>query len=47
MRFIVYMRIKDYEYDEIIIADNKIDAKEIAKRNNPNSKVISADWTYK
>ena len=47
MRFQVSMRIKDYEYDEIIIADNKVDAKRIAKNNNPDSKVISAIWTYK
>ena len=47
MRFQVSMKIKDYEYDEIIIADNKLDAKIIAKKRNPNSKVISAKWTYK
>ncbi len=47
MRFIVSLRIKDYEYEEIIIADNKIDAKRIAKINNPNSEIIRSDWTYK
>ena len=47
MRFIVSMMIKENKYEEIIIADNKIDAKRIAKINNPNSKIISAIWTYK
>ena len=47
MRFQVSMKIKDSVYDEIIIADNKLDAKRIAKTINPNSKVISANWTYK
>ena len=47
MRFIVSMKIKKTIYDEIIIADNKIDAKKIAKRSNPNSEILSAIWTYK
>ena len=47
MRFIVSMKIKENKYEEIIIADNKIDAKRIAKTSNPNSKIISAIWTYK
>jgi len=47
MRFKVQMKIKDNKYEEVIIADNKIDAKRIAKLNNPYSKIISAIWTYK
>ena len=47
MRFIVSMKIKDNKYEEILIADNKIDAKRIAKRSNPNSEIIDAIWTYK
>ncbi len=47
MRFIVSMKIKDYEYEEIIIADNLQDAKRIAKINNPNSKILCSNWTYK
>ena len=47
MRFKVSMQIKENKYEEIIIADNKIDAKRIAKINNPNSRIISATWTYK
>ena len=47
MRFIVSMKIKDNKYEEIIIADNKIDAKKIAQISNPNSKILSAIWTYK
>tara|TARA_Y100001978_G_C23688409_1_gene433248 strand:- start:2282 stop:2407 length:126 start_codon:yes stop_codon:yes gene_type:complete len=41
------MKKKDFEYEEIIIADNKIEAERIAKINNPNSKVLKANWTYK
>ena len=41
------MKIKENKYEEIIIADNKIDAKRIAKLSNPYSKIISAIWTYK
>jgi len=47
MRFIVSMKIQENKYEEIIIADNKTDAKRIAKTSNPNSKIISAIWTYK
>jgi len=41
------MKIKDNMYEEIIIADNKIDAKRIAKISNPNSIILDAIWTYK
>ena len=47
MRFKVYMKIKDHNYEEIIIADNKIQATKIAQLNNPNSQIISSTWTYK
>ena len=47
MRFIVSMKIKQNKFEEIFIADNKIDAKRIAKRSNPNSEIISVIWTYK
>ena len=36
IRFIVSMKIKDNKYEEIIIADNKIEAKRFAKISNPN-----------
>ena len=47
MRFKVSMKIKDHKFEETIIADNSIDAKRIAKMRNPNTKVLSAYWTYK
>ena len=47
MRFIVSMKIEENKYEEIIIADNQIEAKKIAKRSNPNSEILSAMWTYK
>mgnify|MGYP001288553444 CR=1 FL=1 len=47
MRFKVSMEINKNKYEEIIIADNKIDAKKIAQISNPNSKILSVIWTYK
>ena len=47
MRFIVSMKTEENKYEEIIIADNKIEAKKIAKRSNPYSEILSAMWTYK
>ncbi len=47
MRFIVSMKNKEDKYEEIFIADNKIDAKRIAKKSNPNAEILDAIWTYK
>ena len=47
MRFLVSMKIKENKYEEIFIADNKIDAKRIAKKSNPNSEILGVIWTYK
>ena len=47
MRFIVSMKSKENKYEEIFIADNKIDAKRIAKKSNPNSEIPGVIWTYK
>ena len=47
MRFIVSMKNKEDKYEEIFIADNKIDAKRIAKKSNPNSEILDVIWTYK
>ena len=41
------MKNKDSDYEEIIIADNKKDAQIIAKKSNPNSKILNVIWTYK
>ena len=41
------MKIEENKYEEIIIADNKIEAKKIAKRSNPDSEILSVMWTYK
>ena len=41
------MKIEENKYEEIIIADNKIEAKKIAKRSNPNSEILNVMWTYK
>ena len=41
------MKSKENKYEEIFIADNKIDAKRIAKKSNPNSEILGVRWTYK
>tara|TARA_B100001121_G_scaffold56570_1_gene50056 strand:- start:267 stop:392 length:126 start_codon:yes stop_codon:yes gene_type:complete len=41
------MKSKENKYEEIFIADNKIDAKRIAKKSNPNSEILGVIWTYK
>mgnify|MGYP001310343943 CR=1 FL=1 len=47
MRFKVYLRKFKKEYEEVIIADNKEESINIALKNNPYSKVIRAEWTFK
>tara|TARA_Y100000589_G_C26660967_1_gene429941 strand:- start:369 stop:494 length:126 start_codon:yes stop_codon:yes gene_type:complete len=41
------MKKNDVEYEEIFIADNKIEAEKIAKECNPSSKILQINWTYK
>ena len=47
MRFKPLIKMKDSYYEEIIIADNNIQATKIAKFNNRNSEIINSTWTYK
>ena len=47
MRFKVTLNKKGKEFDEVVIANNKEDAIKIALKNNPDSKAIHSDWTFK
>ena len=47
MRFKVTLNKKGKEFDEVVIANNKDDAKKVAIRNNPDSEAINSDWTFK
>ena len=47
MRFKVSLEKNGKEFDEVVIANNKKDAIEIALKNNPNSTVIHSYWTFK
>tara|TARA_B100000900_G_C20252353_1_gene582509 strand:+ start:186 stop:332 length:147 start_codon:yes stop_codon:yes gene_type:complete len=47
MRFKVILNKDGKEFEEVVIANNKKEAIEIALKNNPESKAINSDWTFK
>tara|TARA_Y100000589_G_scaffold2788_1_gene2663 strand:+ start:3069 stop:3215 length:147 start_codon:yes stop_codon:yes gene_type:complete len=47
MRFKVTLKKNGKEFDEVVIANNKQDAINVALKNNPDSEVINSDWTFK
>ena len=47
MRFKVTLKKNGKEFDEVVIANNKYHAIEVALKNNPNSEVTYSDWIYK
>ena len=47
MRFKVTLKKKGKEFDEVVIANNKDDAINVALKNNPDSEAINSDWTFK
>ena len=47
MRFKVFLKKNHKEFEEIVIANNKKDAIQVALKNNPNSEVVYSDWTFK
>ena len=47
MRFKVSLKKDGKEFDEVVIANNKKDAIEVALRNNPEAEVLNSDWTFK
>ena len=47
MRFKVSLKRDGKEFDEVVIANNKKDAIEVALKNNPEAEVLNSDWTFK
>ena len=47
MRFKVSLKKDDKEFEEVVIADNKQDAIQVALENNPEAEAINSDWTFK
>ena len=47
MRFKVTLKKKEKQFDEIVIANNKHDAIQVALKNNPDSEAIESYWTFK
>ena len=47
MRFKVSLKKNGKEFDEVVIANNKKEAMEVALKNNPEAQVLNTDWTFK
>ena len=47
MRFKVSLKKNVKEFDEVVIANNKKEAIEVALKNNPEAQVLNYDWTFK
>ena len=47
MRFKVSLIKNGKEFDEVVIANNKKEALELALKNNPEAQALNSDWTFK
>ena len=47
MRFKVSLKKNGKDFDEVVIANNKKEAIEVALKNNPEAEVVDSDWTFK
>tara|TARA_B100000579_G_C22723254_1_gene800490 strand:- start:338 stop:484 length:147 start_codon:yes stop_codon:yes gene_type:complete len=47
MRFLVSLKKDNKEFEEVVIANNKKDAIEVALKNNPEAEVLNSVWTFK
>ena len=47
MRFKVSLKKNGKEFEEVVIANNKKEAIEIAAKNNPQAEALDSDWTFK
>ena len=47
MRFKVSLKKNGKEFDEVVIANNKKEAIEVALKNNPEAEVLDSEWTFK
>ena len=47
MRFKVSLKKNGKEFDEVVIANNREEAMEVALKNNPEAKALNSNWTFK
>ena len=47
MRFKVSLKKNGKEFDEVVIANNKKEALQLALKNNPEAQALNSDWTFK
>ena len=47
MLLLVFTLTNGKEFDEVVIANNKKDAIEVALKNNPEAEILNSDWTFK
>ena len=47
MSFKVSLKKDGKEIEEVVIANNKQDAIQVALKNNPEAEAINSDWTFK
>ena len=47
MRFKVSLKKNGKEFDEVVIANNKKEAMQVALKNNPEAEGLNSDWTFK
>ncbi len=47
MRFKVSLKKDGKEFEEVVIANNKQDAIQVALKNNPEAQALNSDWTFK
>ena len=47
MRFKVNLKKDGKEFEEVVIANSKKDAIEVALKNNPEAQALNSDWTFK
>jgi len=47
MRFKVSLKKNGKEFEEVVIANNKKEAMEVALKNNPEAQALNSDWTFK
>ena len=47
MRFKVSLKKNGKEFDEVVIANNRKEAIDVALKNNPEAQALNSDWTFK
>ena len=47
MRFKVSLKKNGKEFDEVVIANNKKEAIQVALKNNPDAQALNSEWTFK